>query len=207
MLGLAGLFTIVVAAAWAVAGGPDTPVAILTIVGLILTIMDALIWRRSGHGLAPPEGIVLPSPPWGLLVGPAGALGLVAAAAAGAVAMAVLSGLVFVAALPGLFRRFPSGAVRRRTVSYAVRVRRFVEAHGAKPGAAVTGYSAPVGEGGTRLVVIAPDGAWADLMVPVEEVGTVAALARVELAEPTDSSTSRRLRTATPFWESMMRSW
>ncbi|MFW5898950.1 MAG: hypothetical protein ACOCUN_00620, partial [Jiangellaceae bacterium] len=152
-------------------------------------------------------GVVLPSAPWGLLAGPAGALGLVTALAAGEVVLGIGSGLVLAAALPGLARRFPAGAVPLRTVWYARRVREFAEAHGTERGASVTGYSAPVGEGGTRLVVIAPDGAWADVVAPVDDAGTIASLAKVDLAAPTDSSTARRLRIAAPFWESMTRSW
>lgn len=207
VLGLTGLLVIVIAVVWSVLDGPATPVAILTVVGLILAVMDALLWRRSEAGLAVPEGVVLPSAPWGVLVGPAGALGLVAAVLSGAVAVAVASGLAVAAALPGLFRRFPTGALPRRTESYARRVREFAEAHGAERDAAVTGYSAPVGEGGTRLVVVAPDGAWADVVVPVDDATTIATLARVELTASSESSTGRRLRIAAPFWESMTRSW
>lgn len=207
VLGLTGLLVIVVAVVWVVAGGPSTPAVVLTAVGLVLVVMDALIWRRTGPGLAAPEGMVLPSAPWGLLVGPAGALGLAVSIMAGAPAIAVASGLALVASLPGLVRRFPSGAVPWRTASYARRVREFAESHGAERGAAVTGYSAPVGEGGTRLVVIAPDGEWADIVVPVDDAATVAQLAEVELTAPTDSSAGGQLRIGAPFWEAMIRSW
>ncbi len=207
LLGLTGLLVIVISVVWAVAADPGTAVAILGILGLILVAMDALIWRNNEPGLPAPEGVVLPSAPWGVLAGPAGALGLVTAVVAGEVALGIASGLALAAALPGLVRRFPAGAVPLRTASYARRVRGFAEAHGAERGASVTGYSAPVGEGGTRLVVIAPDGAWADVVVPVDEAGTIASLAKVDLAAPTDSSAARRLRIAAPFWESMTRSW
>lgn len=207
VLGWAGLVVVVAALIWAVAGGGAVAVGILTVIGLLLTVVDAVIWRSSDPGLAVPDGAQLPSAPWGRIVGPAGAAGLVTAVTVEAIALGVLAGLALAACVPGAVMRSPTGALPRRVVSYARRVRVFAEAHGAEAGGPITGYLAPVGESGARLVVIAPDGQWADVMLSRANAGVVTELAQIELTEPTDSSAGRRLRIGEPFWESMTRSW
>ena len=208
-LGLAGVLLTLGALAWAVfADGGAIPVSALAAVGLGLAVVDSVAWRRSGDlDLAVRENERLPAVPWGLLVGPAGALALTSALLAGAFVMAVLAGAAVVAALPGLFARIPSSALTFRATAHARRIRAFVRSHGAAEGDSVPGYLSPVGSVGARLVVFGPDGAWGDLMLRPDEIDEVARLARVELADEHDPSIARELRIGPSLWTVMNRSW
>ena len=149
----------------------------------------------------------LPAVPWGLVVGPAGAIGLVAALVAGSAAVAVLAGAAAVAALPGMFARPPATEVTYRMAGHARRIRVFVRSHGAADGESVPGYASPVGSLGARLVVLAPDGAWGEVMVRPDEVEAVTRLARVGLVDEHDPTIARRLTIGPPLWMLMNRSW
>jgi hypothetical protein len=206
-LGIAGVVMLAGAFVWAIAGGDAGPVGALVVIGLGSVLADAVVWRFADRDLDVPSGAVLPSPPWGFLVGPAGALGLAAAAAVGVALLAVAAAVFLVAALPGLYTRFPAGALSLRVVGHAQRVREFGYAHGVELGAPVEGYLTPVGENGARLFVFAPDGAWADLMVRRADAEQVAQLARVQLRDRTSPAIGSDLATGRPYWKVMTSSW
>jgi hypothetical protein len=177
------------------------------VIGLGSVIADAIVWRFAERDLDVPGDATLPSAPWGLVVGPAGALGLATAVFLGVPLLAVACAIALIAALPGLYTRFPAGALPSRVVADAGRVRWFAEAHGVSRGETVGGYVAPVGESGARLVVVAPDSAWASLMIRQRDVDLVARLARVQLRDRTSPQAGRDLATGGRYWATMNKSW
>jgi hypothetical protein len=195
------------ALAWALAGGDAETVGSLVVIGLGSVIADAIVWRFAERDLDVPGDATLPSAPWGLVVGPAGALGLATAVFLGVPLLAVACAIALIAALPGLYTRFPAGALPSRVVADAGRVRWFAEAHGVSRGETVGGYVAPVGESGARLVVVAPDSAWASLMIRQRDVDLVARLARVQLRDRTSPQAGRDLATGGRYWATMNKSW
>jgi hypothetical protein len=207
VLSAVGLVTLAGALVWALAGGDAEPVGSLVVIGLGSVIADAIVWRFAERDLDVPGDVTLPSAPWGLVVGPAGALGLATAVILGVPLLAVACAIALIAALPGLYTRFPAGAAPLRVVADADRVRRFAEAHGVSRGGTVAGYVAPVGENGARLVIVAPDSAWASLMVRQRDVDLVARLARVELRDRTSHEVGPDLATGRQYWASMNKSW
>jgi hypothetical protein len=192
---------------WALAGGDAETVGSLVVIGLGSVIADAIVWRFAERDLDVPGDATLPSAPWGLVVGPAGALGLATAVILGVPLLAVACAIALIAALPGLYTRFPAGALPSRVVADAGRVRWFAEAHGVSRGETVGGYVAPVGESGARLVVVAPDSAWASLMIRQRDVDLVARLARVQLRDRTSPQAGRDLATGGRYWATMNKSW
>jgi len=192
---------------WALAGGDAETVGSLVVIGLGSVIADAIVWRFAERDLDVPGDATLPSAPWGLVVGPAGALGLATAVFLGVPLLAVACAIALIAALPGLYTRFPAGALPSRVVADAGRVRWFAEAHGVSRGETVGGYVAPVGESGARLVVVAPDSAWASLMIRQRDVDLVARLARVQLRDRTSPQAGRDLATGGRYWATMNKSW
>lgn len=192
---------------WALAGGDAEPVGSLVVIGLGSVIADAIVWRFAERDLDVPDEVTLPSAPWGVVVGPAGVLGLAAAVILGVPLLAAACAIALIAALPGLYTRFPAGAVPLRVVADADRLRRFAEAHGVPRGGTVAGYVAPVGENGARLVVVAPGSVWASLMVRQQDVDLVARLARVELRDRTSPEVGRDLATGGQYWATMNKSW
>jgi hypothetical protein len=207
MISLTGLFVVAIAVVLALAGGGAVVVGALVVVGLIFTVADAVQWRSVDYDLAVPEGERLPSVPWGFLVGPAGGLGVVAALVAGALPVAVVAGVAALAAVPGALSRLPATPLPYRVAANARRIRRFARDHGVAEGSPVPGYLVPVGESGARLFVLAPDGAWGELMLRPDEPDGVVRLARIELAEPTDPNAGRKLQIGPSLWELMNRSW
>ncbi|HEX6328374.1 MAG TPA: hypothetical protein VFZ72_17540 [Jiangellaceae bacterium] len=207
VLGAVGLVMLAGALVWALAGDDAEPVGSLVVIGLGSVIADAIVWRFAERDLDVPGEVTLPSAPWGLVVGPAGALGLATAVILGVPLLAVTCAMAFIATLPGLYTRFPAGALPLRVVADADRVRRFAEAHGVSRGETVAGYVAPVGQNGARLVVVAPDSAWASLMIGQRDVDLVAHLARVELRDRTSPEAGRDLATGGQYWASMNKSW
>lgn len=208
LLGFAGLAVVAGAAAWAFGGGTSAPVVTLVVIGLVLAVADAALWRVTGDGsdLDVPQGRRLPGTPWGTLVVVASAVGVVAAVTVQAVPAAVLVALVGGAALAGSFHRpggrtLPSGQVRT-----ARRLRTFARAHGVEAGQPVEGYLTALGEPGARLLVVAPDGAWADVML-ADDAADIAALARVELRAPDEPVGAQRLRIGPRSWTRMTDSW
>lgn len=196
-----------VALVWAIGGGATEPVGALVVIGLGSVLADAVVWRFADRGLDVPDGVTLPSAPWGLIAGPAGALGLATAVILGAPLLVMVCAVVLIAALPGLYRRFPAGAISLRVVGHAERVRRFAETHGVPRGESLAGYVTPVGEDGARLVVVAPDKTWASLMVRQQDAELVAQLARVELHDRTSPEVGRDLATGQRYWATMNQSW
>ncbi|HEX6335762.1 MAG TPA: hypothetical protein VFZ85_02310 [Jiangellaceae bacterium] len=207
VLSAVGLVTLAGASVWALAGGDAEPAGSLVVLGLGWVIADAIVWRFAERDFDVPDEVTLPSAPWGLVVGPAGALGLAAAVILGVPLLAAVCAMALIATLPGLYTRFPAGAVPLRVVADADRVRRFAESNGVPRGGAVAGYVAPVGEDGARLVVVAPDSAWASLMVRQQDVDLVARLARVELRDRTSPEVGRDLATGVHYWATMNKSW
>jgi hypothetical protein len=207
VLGIVGVVMLAGAFIWAIAGGDAGPVGALVVIGLGSVLADAVVWRSADRDLDVPSGAVLPSAPWGFLVGPAGTLGLAAAAVVGVPLLAVAAAVFLIAALPGLSARFPSDALSLRVVGHARRVRDFGYAHGVERGGAVEGYVTPVGENGVRLFVFAPDGAWADLMVRHADAELVAQLARVQLRDRMSPGIGSDLATGRPYWDVMTGSW
>lgn len=202
-----GLGALAGALAWAIAGGDAAPVGSLVVLGLGWVLVDAVVWRFAERDFDVPDDVTLPSVPWGLVVGPAGAMGLATAAILGVPLLAVACAVVLIVALPGLYTRFPAGAVPLRVVADVERVRRFAEAHGVPRGGAVAGYVAPLGEDGVRLVVVAPDSSWASLVARQQDADLIARLARIELRDRTSSEVGRDLATGRQYWTAMNRSW
>lgn len=213
LLGLGGFGVVSGATVWAVAGGPTAAIVTLVAIGLVLTAADALVWRATTSGgpgapdLAVPNGRRAAGPSWGSLLVPAAVLGSTATVVAGSAVAAVGCGLLVVTAGIGSFRPPGKRDLPRRIVAPAQRMRAFARAHGAGHGQPVDGYLTPTGESGARLLVVAPDGAWADAMVRVGDVGVIAELARIELREPTDPVATKRLRIGVDHWARMTRSW
>ena len=207
VLSTVGLGALAGALAWAIAGGDAVPVGSLVVLGLGWVIADAVVWRFAERDVDVPDDVTLPSAPWGLVIGPAGAMGVATAAFLGVPLLAVACAAVLIVALPGLYARFPSGAVPLRIVADVDRVRRFAEAHGVPRGRAVAGYVAPLGEDGVRLVVVAPDSSWASLVVSQQDADLVARLARVELRDRTSAEAGRDLETGLRYWTAMNKSW
>jgi hypothetical protein len=209
LLGLAGVALAGSAAVWAVVGGTAAPVGTLAVVGLVFTLADAVVWRAagdSGPDLAVPDGRRLPPPPFGVLVVAAAALGTIAGLATGALLVAAAVALVGAIALAVMMRPRDGAVIPVRTVNTARRLRAFVQAHGAETGQAAEGYLATVGESGGRLLVLAPDGAWADVLLG-NDVAEVTSLARITLCDPDDPATGRRLRIGPGLWARMTDSW
>lgn len=207
ILGVIGLLTVAGAAGWAVVGGDALPVGAVVVVGTALTVADAVAWRGADTDLAVPEGARLPSAPWGILTGPAGAFGLLAGVVTAAVLVAVLSGLLLAVSLAGTFVRFPAGSLPLRSVWRATRIRRFVHAHGGEAGGRVAGYRVRLGAAEARIFVFAPDGTWDDVVVPRDDASLVAELARIDLVDATEQEAGRRLVIGPRFWASMNASW
>jgi hypothetical protein len=209
VLGVAGVAAAFGATLWALAGGPAAAVGTLVVIGMVFAAADAAVWHSTGNttsvDLDVPAGRRLPPPPWTVLVAATAVLGVVAAAVGDAVPVAVGAGLVGVAALRVLLRR-PSDLLPVRTVATARRLRVFVRAHGVDSGHRGEGYLAAVGEPGTRLLVVAPDGTWADVMLG-SDAADVAALAGIDLRDPNDPATGRRLRIDSALWARMTESW
>ena len=208
LLGLAGVAIVGGATVWAVAGGAPAPVGTLVVIGVVFALADAAIWRAADNGadLDVPAGRRLPPQPSGVLVVAAAGLGVAAALVARAGPVAVAAGLVGAAALLGMVRPRGDAVLPAGSVSTARRLRAFVRAHGVEEGQPAEGYLTTVGEPGTRLLVVAPDGAWADAMLG-EDAEAVTHLARITLREPGDLATGQRLRIGPGLWARMTDSW
>ena len=207
LLGLAGVAIVCVAALWAAADGAAAPVGTLVGIGVVFALADAAVWRAADDDvdLDVPPGRRLPPRPRSALVLAAAGLGLVAALVANAVPVAIATGLAGGAALFGRYRSRGESVLPARTVNTARRLRAFLRAHGVEDGQPADGYLTTLGEPGTRLVVVAPDGAWADAMLDHAEA--VATLARITLREPSDPATGQRLRIGAGLWTRMTQSW
>jgi hypothetical protein len=209
LLGLAGVALASGAAVWALVGGTAAPAGTLAVIGVVFTLADAVVWRTAGDSrpdLDVPAGRRLPPPPVGVLVVGAATLGVIAGLAAGALPVAVAVALVGAIALAGMLRPRDEAVIPVRTVNTAQRLRAFVRAHGAETGQAADGYLATVGESGARLLVLAPDGAWADVMLG-DDAAEVTSLARITLRDPVDPANGQRLRIGPGLWARMTDSW
>lgn len=208
VLGLAALLTVTTAAVWAAVRGEGAPGGAVAALGLLLAVAYAFVRRESALrlDLAVPEDRRLPAPPWGWVVGATAGIGVVAASLAGDVPVAVLSGIVLAVALGGPVRPKPPSLIAARTARTARLIRSFARAHGVERNEPVGGYATPVGEFGTRLIVVAPDGAWADVMLG-DDAELVTELARIDLAERTDQTVAQSLRIGRPLWTRMIESW
>ncbi|HSK56530.1 MAG TPA: hypothetical protein VK908_14830 [Jiangellales bacterium] len=204
-----GLLLLVGATGWATASGPVAPVTTLACVGLVLVAADAVLLRAERPGvadLAYPSGAPQPAAVWwpGPVVG--GLLG-VATGVLGGATVALVSGAVLllvgaIGALEGLRGR--GSGPDPASVRAARRVRAFAAAHGAGPTQEVDGYLVGLGDRWARLVVVGPDGAWGDVVVPAGDAGrAAAALARVRLVEPDDRQVTTVMRTGLPAWRRM----
>jgi hypothetical protein len=207
LLGFAGVVIVGGAVIWAVAGGATTPVVTLVVIGVVFALADAVVWRQAvGGDLDIPAGQRLPAPPRGLLVLGSSALAVVAARVVDAVLVAGVVGALGVLALGTLARPGGDDVLPSRTVGTARRLRRFVRGHGVEHGQPAAGYLTTTGEPGARLLVVAPDGAWADAVVG-DDATTVTRLARITLQGPDDPAIGQRLRIGPRLWTRMTDSW
>ena len=209
LLGLAGVAIAGGGVLWAVMGGGPAPVGTLVVIGVVFALADAFVWRAAGKDesdLDVPAGRRLPPPPWSALVLVAAVLGVIGAVVTGVVPVAVAVGLVCAAALAVLLRPQDDAVLRTSTAQTARRLRAFARAHGVEKGQPAEGYLTTLGEPGARLLVIAPDGAWADVMLGDDAV-TVIRLARITLREPDDPATGRKVRIGPGLWTRMTDSW
>jgi hypothetical protein len=209
LLGLAGMVIAGSGMLWAFAGGAATPVGTLVIIGVVFGLADAFVWRAAAEyasDLDVPSGRRLPPPPWSVLALVVAGLGVLGALVAGAIPVAVAAGLVGVAALAVLLRPRDDHVLPVSTVQTARRLRAFVRAHGVEKGQPAEGYLTTLGEPGTRLLVLAPDGAWADVMLG-DDAASVTGLARITLREPDDPATGQKVRIGPGLWARMTQSW
>lgn len=209
LLGLAGVAFAAGGMLWAFAGGAAAPVGTLVVIGVVFALADAFVWRATSEDEADldvPTGRRLPPSPWSVLVLVAAGLGVIGALVTGVVPVAVAAGLVGAAAVVVLVRPRDDVALRPGTVQTARRLRAFVRAHGVEKGQPAEGYLTTLGEPGARLLVIAPDGAWADVMVG-DDAATVTGLARITLREPDDPVMGQKVRIGPGLWTRMTDSW
>jgi hypothetical protein len=209
LLGFAGVAIAGGATLWALAGGTAAPVGTLVAVGVVFAIADAAVWRAASDDASDldiPPGRRLPPPPWGALIAVAAGLGVIGALVVRAVPVAVAVAVVGVTAVVGSLRRRDDAVLPVRTVQTARRLRAFVRAHGVEKGNPAEGYLTPLGEPGSRLLVVAPDGAWADAMLGGDAT-TVTGLARITLREPGDPATGQKVRIGPGLWTRMTDSW
>jgi hypothetical protein len=210
LLGLAGVAIVGAATLWAAAGGAAAPVGTLVVIGVVFALADAAVWRAAEDDVSDdldfPAGRRLPPQPRSLLVVAATGLGVIASLTARAVPVAAVVGLVGAAAVFGIVRPRGDAVLPARTVGTARRLRAFVRAHGVERGQMAEGYLTAAGEPGTRLLVVAPDGAWADAMLG-EDAVAVTRLARITLRELGDPATGQRLRIGPELWTRMTDSW
>jgi hypothetical protein len=204
-----GLLLLVGAVGWAVASGPLVAVTTLVCVGVVLVTADAFLVRAEGSvadDLALPPGAPPPAVAWwpGPLVG--GLLGAAAGVVAGSVVALAAGAVLSVVGLAGvrIARRRRGTVTDPATVRAARRVRAFAAEHGAGRGQEVDGYLVGLGDRWARLVVVGPDGAWGDVVVPAGDgARATSALARVRLVEPDDRRVTTVMRTGLPAWRRM----
>ena len=203
-----GLLLLVGAAVWALASDHAVAVTTLVCLGSVLVAADAFLVRAEASldDLALPPGAPPPTPAWwpGPLLG--GLLGAVAGVLAGSVvalSVGTVLGAVGLAEVR-VSRRRRGTATDPATVRAARRVRAFAAEHGAGRGQEVDGYLVGLGDRWARLVVVGPDGAWGDVVVPAGDGAcATAALARVRLVEPDDRRVTTAMRTGLPAWRRM----
>lgn len=204
-----GLLLLVGGAGWALASGPGVAVTTLVCVGAVLVAADAFLVRAEGwldDDLALPPGAPPPTPAWwpGPLMG--GLLGAVAGVLAGSVVALSVGTVLGAVGLAGVrvSRHRRGTATDPATVRAARRVRAFAAEHGAGRGQEVDGYLVGLGDRWARLVVVGPDGAWGDVVVPAGDgARATSALARVRLVEPDDRRVTTVMRTGLPAWRRM----
>jgi hypothetical protein len=209
LLGLTGVAIAGCGTIWAFAGGAPAPVGTLVIIGVVFALADAFVWRavsRNESDLDVPAGRRLPPPPWSVLVLVAAGLGVIGLLITGAVPVAVAVGVIGVAAVVMLLRPRDDAVLPTSTVQTARRLRAFVQAHGIERGQPAEGYVTALGAPGTRLLVVAPDGAWADVMLG-DDASTVTGLARITLREPEDPAIGQKVRIGPGLWTRMTESW
>jgi len=204
-----GLLLLVGAVSWALASGPGGAVTTLVCVGAVLVGADAVLVRAEGSladDLAVPPGARPPTAAWWLGPLAGGLLGVAGGVLVGS-AVALAAGTVLAVIGLGGVRaaRLRRGTVTDpATVRAARRVRVFAAEHGAGRGQEVDGYLVGLGDRWARLVVVGPDGAWGDVVVPAGDGGrAAAALARVRLVEPDDRRVTTVMRTGFPAWRRM----
>jgi hypothetical protein len=175
---------------------------VLLVVGNVLVLGGtgwAVRLERTPDDLVHPAGSPsLPEPSWWFPVGATGLADLAAAPAVSGwlgIAGALLVGVATAGAGRSLLAASPEldrGAVR------AARRLRMV----AQPGdVQLVGALEPVGRRGVRVVAAGPDGGWSDVMLSTEaRARAVAALAGVELADPTDSAFSGAFAVGAGRW-------
>jgi hypothetical protein len=93
---------------------------------------------------------------------------------------------------------------RRRAQRWTARLARRIGAFGGKHGDVVGAHVAYVGERGARIVLVAEDGAWGDLMAPTYAVAQAAvAEAGVTVHEDFDGEFAGKVRTGPYEWTRM----
>lgn len=195
------------------AAGTDAGVTILlaagTVIGLAATAWGAAVERRPGDLVVPEEfheqtqgGTVLPAWSWWRAAGPIGLADLIGGAFASRV-FAVIGAVLLAAAIVDLWRELarPEQVLDRHAVIAARDIRRFADRHGDDP---LEGALEFLGQRGARLVVVAADGAFGDVVLRDPARARVAAeLAGVQIVEAEAREFGARLVTAAPEWERM----
>jgi hypothetical protein len=94
----------------------------------------------------------------------------------------------------------PDAGAGRRVARLARQIGAFARRHGGS----AEGQLAHLGRMGTRIVLVAPDGAWGDLVAPTYEIARqAAARAGITLHESFDSALAAKLRTGPYEWSRM----
>jgi hypothetical protein len=190
----------------------DTSAGVTTAlaVGTLLaagSLLGAVVVERRSDGLDVPHGTTLPAPYWGPVLALVAVCDLVGGAYASP-PVAILGVVLLAIALvgSGLELRRPVQALDRATVVAARRARAFAGEHAAAGSDAVQAEIVVqhLGRGLTRLVVVAADGAFGDVLVRgTERAETAAALSGLPRGDATSRELSGRIRTGGYEWRRM----
>jgi hypothetical protein len=186
--------------------GGGTVLALLAVLGMVAV-------ERRADGLVLAAGERLPVPHWQVPVALAGLCDLAGGLWVSPALAGIGAGLLLVAAVAlGLSATRPRPEPDRATVAAARAVLAFARRHRATDGPpGVAPAAGPVdatlehlGRGAVRLVVVAADGAYADVVLDsVARAGTVARLATARVHPPDSRELAARVRVGGRDWRAM----
>jgi hypothetical protein len=212
---LAGLAVaaLVIGIGWAFvsrSSGDTTTPALVLVVGLIAAVDAVALFvlaERQPDGLRT-AGRGLPAPMWWPPLLAAGLVALVGGIWTSAL-VAISGGVVVVVAVVGavgqLIPRNRAGKPNdRRTVRTARQIVGFGRRHSVQGRSTVLAAIEPLGEDPVRLVLVAPDGAFGDLVVTDEATARAAlALAGADVQDASSRELGARIRTGPYEWVRM----
>jgi hypothetical protein len=212
LLAVAGAVALAVAVCWAYAQrasgthvGVSGLLAAGTALGLAATGLLVVVETRPGRLILPDDVRALPEPAWWAPLGAVGASDVVGGAYASApmtaVGVALIGGSLVVA---GRTLRRPPRVLDRTTVRLARWARAFGDRHARAGDSTLDGILEHVGRGAHRLVLVAGDGRYGDLVAPDRARAELAArLAGVTVHEQLPREVVARIRTGPYEWQRM----